>query len=46
MMQEKMRQGDLTVPYTTDDLIKQYNCGYLDSVIFDRESSQVKYICS
>nr|DBA28276.1 TPA: hypothetical protein GDO54_008663 [Pyxicephalus adspersus] len=38
---ESRRAGSLQVPYTTDDLIKHYNCGDLNSIIFSQESSQV-----
>ncbi|KAF6106808.1 TraB domain containing 2A [Phyllostomus discolor] len=41
LQQESLRAGSLHVPYTTEDLIKQYNCGDLSSVIFRHDSSQV-----
>ncbi|KAM5318231.1 metalloprotease TIKI1 isoform 2-T2 [Glossophaga mutica] len=41
LQQESLRAGSLQVPYTTEDLIKQYNCGDLSSVIFSHDSSQV-----
>ena len=40
-MQEKVRYGTLKIPYTTDDLIDQYNCGELNSATFDKETAQV-----
>ncbi|MBN3283456.1 TIKI1 Metalloprotease, partial [Polyodon spathula] len=39
--QESLRAGSLQVPYTADDLIKHYNCGDLNSIIFSHDSSQV-----
>ncbi|XP_054433595.1 metalloprotease TIKI1 isoform X1 [Pteronotus mesoamericanus] len=41
LQQESLRAGSLQIPYTTEDLIKQYNCGDLSSVIFSHDSSQV-----
>ncbi|MGH0178620.1 UNVERIFIED_CONTAM: hypothetical protein FKN15_078546 [Acipenser sinensis] len=41
LQQESLRAGSLQVPYTTDDLIKHYNCGDLNSIIFNHDSSQV-----
>ena len=32
--QEKLRVGEATLAYTTDDLIDHYNCGDLNSVLF------------
>ncbi|XP_076811744.1 metalloprotease TIKI1-like isoform X2 [Clavelina lepadiformis] len=40
-MQEKVRYGTLKIPYTTDDLIDQYNCGELNSATFDKETAQM-----
>nr|CAB3267207.1 metalloprotease TIKI1 [Phallusia mammillata] len=40
LMQERLRFGTVAPPYTTDDLIHQYNCGDLNSSIFDSDSSQ------
>ena len=39
--QELLRAGDHSTPYTTDDLIKHYNCGDLDAVIFSHDTAQV-----
>ncbi|KAK4009268.1 Uncharacterized protein APZ42_012621 [Daphnia magna] len=39
--QESLRAGDHSVPYTTDDLIKHYNCGDLNAVIFSHDTAQV-----
>jgi len=39
--QESLRAGDLSTPYTTDDLIKHYNCGDLNAVIFSHDTAQV-----
>lgn len=41
LQQESLRAGSLQIPYTTEDLIKHYNCGDLGSVIFSHDSSQV-----
>ncbi|KAG7254915.1 hypothetical protein CRUP_005376 [Coryphaenoides rupestris] len=41
LQQESLRAGSLQVPYTTDDLIKHYNCGDLNSIIFNHDTSQV-----
>ncbi|XP_037070666.1 metalloprotease TIKI1-like [Pollicipes pollicipes] len=38
---ENIRAGQGAPPYTTEDLIKHYNCGDLDEVIFRRDSSQI-----
>ncbi|XP_076814225.1 metalloprotease TIKI1-like [Clavelina lepadiformis] len=40
-IQEQLRHGKTEVPFTTDDLINQYNCGELDSAIFDKDTTQV-----
>lgn len=40
--QESLRAGGLQVPYTTEDLIRHYNCGDLTSIIFNHDSSQVR----
>lgn len=39
--QESLRAGDRPTPYTTDDLIKHYNCGDLNAVIFSHDTAQV-----
>ncbi|KAL4660461.1 metalloprotease TIKI1 [Arapaima gigas] len=40
--QEKLRDtGQSSTYYTTSDLIKHYNCGDLDAVIFSRDTTQV-----
>ncbi|XP_067296470.1 metalloprotease TIKI1 [Pseudorasbora parva] len=41
LQQESLREGSLQVPYTTEDLIKHYNCGDLSSIIFNHDTSQV-----
>uniref|UniRef100_A0A1A8LLN7 Metalloprotease TIKI n=5 Tax=Nothobranchius TaxID=28779 RepID=A0A1A8LLN7_9TELE len=41
LQQESMRAGSLQVPYTTEDLIRHYNCGDLNSIIFNHDTSQV-----
>ncbi|KAM3939367.1 metalloprotease TIKI1 isoform 2-T2 [Leptodactylus fuscus] len=41
LQQESLRAGSLQAPYTTEDLIKHYNCGDLNSIIFNHDSSQV-----
>lgn len=38
---ESMRAGFLPVMYSTNDLIKHYNCGDLNAVIFNRDTAQV-----
>ncbi|XP_043239606.1 metalloprotease TIKI2-like [Amphibalanus amphitrite] len=38
---ESIRAGEETPLYTTEDLIRHYNCGDLDEVIFRRDSSQI-----
>ncbi|PNI42487.1 TRABD2A isoform 4 [Pan troglodytes] len=40
LQQESLRAGSLQIPYTTEDLIKHYNCGDLSSVILSHDSSQ------
>ncbi|VCW66192.1 unnamed protein product, partial [Gulo gulo] len=42
LQQESLRAGSLQIPYTTEDLIKHYNCGDLSSVIFSHDSSQAE----
>lgn len=47
--QESLRAGGLQVPYTTEDLIRHYNCGDLNSIIFNHDRSQVRsfsHLCS
>uniref|UniRef100_A0A4W5QJR8 Metalloprotease TIKI n=1 Tax=Hucho hucho TaxID=62062 RepID=A0A4W5QJR8_9TELE len=41
LQQESVRAGSLQVSYTTEDLIKHYNCGDLNSIIFNHDTSQV-----
>ncbi|XP_044141584.1 metalloprotease TIKI1 [Bufo gargarizans] len=41
LQQESLRAGGLQAPYTTEDLIKHYNCGDLNAIIFNHDSSQV-----
>ncbi|ESP05342.1 hypothetical protein LOTGIDRAFT_102627 [Lottia gigantea] len=38
---EIYRQGKESMPYTTDDLIQHYNCGDLNSIIFNHDTAQV-----
>ncbi|XP_071951989.1 metalloprotease TIKI1-like [Antedon mediterranea] len=38
---ESLRSGDSHMSYTTEDLIRHYNCGDLDSVIFNRDTAQL-----
>lgn len=38
---ESYRLSESAIPYTTDDLIQHYNCGDLDDIIFNTDSSQV-----
>ncbi|XP_069482463.1 metalloprotease TIKI1-like isoform X2 [Ambystoma mexicanum] len=40
LQQESLRAGSVQIPYTTEDLIKHYNCGDLNSIIFNHETSQ------
>lgn len=42
LQHESVRAGSLQVPYTTEDLIKHYNCGDLNAVIFNHDTSQVR----
>ncbi|XP_031824412.1 metalloprotease TIKI2 [Sarcophilus harrisii] len=42
LQHESLRAGSLQAPYTTEDLIKHYNCGDLNAVIFNHDTSQVK----
>ncbi|NXD73291.1 TIKI1 Metalloprotease, partial [Eolophus roseicapillus] len=41
LQQESLRAGSFQIPYTTEDLIKHYNCGDLSSIIFNHDASQV-----
>uniref|UniRef100_F6ZAC3 Metalloprotease TIKI n=1 Tax=Monodelphis domestica TaxID=13616 RepID=F6ZAC3_MONDO len=41
LQHESLRAGSLQAPYTTEDLIKHYNCGDLNAVIFNHDSSQL-----
>uniref|UniRef100_H0VJX9 Metalloprotease TIKI n=1 Tax=Cavia porcellus TaxID=10141 RepID=H0VJX9_CAVPO len=41
LQHESVRAGSLQVPYTTEDLIKHYNCGDLNAVIFNHDTSQL-----
>ncbi|XP_076139824.1 metalloprotease TIKI1 [Alosa pseudoharengus] len=41
LQQESLRAGSVQIPYTTEDLIKHYNCGDLNSIIFNHDTSQV-----
>lgn len=42
LQHESVRAGSLQAPYTTEDLIKHYNCGDLNAVIFNHDTSQVR----
>lgn len=44
LQHENLRAGSLQAPYTTEDLIKHYNCGDLNAVIFNHDTSQVSRI--
>lgn len=44
LQHESLRAGSLQAPYTTEDLIKHYNCGDLNAVIFNHDTSQVSRI--
>lgn len=44
LQQESLRAGGLQVPYTTEDLIRHYNCGDLNSIIFNHDRSQVRWL--
>ncbi|OWK54578.1 Metalloprotease TIKI2 [Lonchura striata] len=41
LQQESLRAGSFQIPFTTEDLIKHYNCGDLSSIIFNHDTSQV-----
>ncbi|KAG8505423.1 Metalloprotease TIKI2, partial [Galemys pyrenaicus] len=41
LQHESVRAGSLQAPYTTEDLIKHYNCGDLNAVIFNHDTSQL-----
>ncbi|XP_053549480.1 metalloprotease TIKI2 [Bombina bombina] len=41
LQHESLRAGSFQAPYTTEDLIKHYNCGDLHAVIFNHDSSQL-----
>ncbi|XP_063177232.1 metalloprotease TIKI1 isoform X1 [Chroicocephalus ridibundus] len=41
LQQESLRAGSFQIPYTTEDLIKHYNCGDLSSIVFSHDTSQV-----
>merc|ERR1719268_191583 len=40
-LQKDVRQGNTTPQFTTEDLIKNYRCGNLNSVVFNRDTTQV-----
>nr|XP_027210074.1 metalloprotease TIKI1-like [Penaeus vannamei] len=42
--QEILRAGDGRLTFTTDDLIRHYNCGDLDAVIFSQDTTQVPHL--
>lgn len=44
LQHESVRAGSLQAPYTTEDLIKHYNCGDLSAVIFNHDTSQVRLL--
>ena len=41
--QESLRSGKRHMTYTTDELIRHYNCGDLDAVIFAQDTTKVSY---
>ncbi|XP_026099751.1 metalloprotease TIKI1 [Carassius auratus] len=41
LQQESLRAGGLQMHFTTEHLIKHYNCGDLNSIIFSHDTSQV-----
>lgn len=41
LQHESLRAGSFQAPYTTEDLIKHYNCGDLNAVIFNHDTSQL-----
>ncbi|XP_022240082.1 metalloprotease TIKI1-like isoform X1 [Limulus polyphemus] len=41
---ENIRNGGVQLTYTTEDLIKHYNCGDLNSVIFRQDTISVPYL--
>ncbi|XP_066548443.1 metalloprotease TIKI2 [Amia ocellicauda] len=43
LQHEGVRAGSQQGPYTTEDLIKHYNCGDLGSVIFNHDTSQLPH---
>ncbi|XP_063283851.1 metalloprotease TIKI2 [Pelobates fuscus] len=43
LQHESLRAGSFQAPYTTEDLIKHYNCGDLGAVIFNHDSTQVPH---
>ncbi|KAM8931005.1 metalloprotease TIKI2 [Pelodytes ibericus] len=43
LQHESLRAGSFQAPYTTEDLIKHYNCGDLHGVIFNHDSSQLPH---
>merc|ERR1711963_1363665 len=40
-LQRDVRQGKTTPQFTTGDLIKNYRCGNLNSIVFNRDTTQV-----
>lgn len=38
---ERIRRGLIASPMTTDDLIRHYNCGNLNAIIFNQDTTQV-----
>ncbi|KAK2151564.1 hypothetical protein LSH36_359g04001 [Paralvinella palmiformis] len=38
---ENSRFGEISSSYTTEDLIRHYNCGNLDTVLFSQDTAQV-----
>ncbi|KAK6484416.1 metalloprotease TIKI2, partial [Huso huso] len=43
LQHESLRAGSVQVPYTTEDLIKHYNCGDLSAIIFNHDTSQLPH---
>lgn len=43
LQHESLRAGIMQDAYTTEDLIAHYNCGDLNSIILNHDTSQVQY---
>ena len=40
-LHENIRKGLTKITYNTDDLIEQYNCGDLNSILFSQDTAKV-----